>query len=266
MELWDMRVGSRILWETMLEPQFPALLRQTIEMLRRGEGETRSEGLVPTIIAGFDALFVAGGRSGEPAIRSSLLALGLPVFFSQTPDYPGSEEGLRLLEDSGSVNGWVCDLGQTAFKISSRTQRMKFERDVKRLPIRTDDLGESIAGQRHEMRRWLTESLRSFATVAGSPDALVIALPSRLNESAVPEGSSYIGMGNDAALIGDVMNAFAVDRARPRRVWVMNDAELATLEALRVPASRSRKKTLVVTLGFALGAALVMPEERRANA
>src|SRR5262245_26311632 len=72
LELWDMRVESRILWETMLEPQFPAVLRQTIETLRRGEGETRSEGRVPAIIAGFDSLFVAGRRSSEAAIRSSL--------------------------------------------------------------------------------------------------------------------------------------------------------------------------------------------------
>lgn len=261
-----MRVENRILWETMLEPQFPAVLRQTIETLRRGEGETRSEGRVPAIIAGFDSLFVAGRRSSEAAIWSSLAALNLPAVFSQTPDYPGCDEGLRLLGDSGSANGWVCDLGQTAFKISSRTRRMKFDRDLKRLPIRIDDLGESIVNQRHTMRRWLTESLQIFATAAGSPDALVFALPSRVDDSAVPEGSSYIGMGNDGSLIADIVNAFAVDRARLRRVSVMNDAELAALEALRAPALRAYEKTLVVTLGFGLGAAVIIPEDRRPHA
>ena len=76
-----MRVENRILWETMLEPQFPAVLRQTIETLRRGEGETRSEGRVPAIIAGFDSLFVAGRRASEAAIWSSLAALNLPAVF-----------------------------------------------------------------------------------------------------------------------------------------------------------------------------------------
>src|ERR1043165_4525641 len=44
LELWDMRAGNRILWETMLEPQFPALLRQTIETLRRGEARRAAKG------------------------------------------------------------------------------------------------------------------------------------------------------------------------------------------------------------------------------
>src|SRR5262245_11360836 len=78
LELWDLWVGGRVLWEVMLEPDFPALLGRSIQDLRRGEARTRTEGPVPEVIAGFDSLYVAGRRATDAAIRSHLsAALGL---------------------------------------------------------------------------------------------------------------------------------------------------------------------------------------------
>lgn len=254
LELWDLWVEDRVLWETMLEPDFPAILGLAIETLRRGQGRTRNEGQVPGVIAGFDSLYVAGRRSSEASIRASLFALEMPVVFSTTPDHPGQNEGLRLLRGLGSTTGWICDLGQSCFKISCATHRMQFERDLKRLPIGIGGPEESLRDQRRELREWLTECIRVFATNAGLPDALLFALPSRLDDQAVPEGSSYIGMAGDRSLFADVIDAGGLN---PREVLAINDAELAALDALAEPALGLQTKTLVITIGFGVGAALV---------
>ena len=254
LELWDLWVDERVLWETMLEPGFPALLGRSIQALRRGEGRTRTDGDLPQAVAGFDSLYLAGRRATEAPIRSCVSALGLPVVFAKTPHYPGQKEGLRLLEGFGSTTGWICDVGQTGFKISCATQCMRFERELKRLPVRIDDPAESIPDQRRELRAWLAECVRAFATKAALPDALLFALPSRLDDAAVPEGSSYIGMAGDESLLIDVIEASGLN---PRNVVAMNDAELAALDALAEPALESQAKTLVLTIGFGVGAALV---------
>jgi hypothetical protein len=250
----------------MLEPAFPAILRHALAALRHGEGETRSEGRLPAVSAGFDSLYVAGRRSSEPVLQSHLSGLDLPVVFSRTPDFPGREAGLRLLDGLPSTNGWVCDLGQTSLKISHRTQCMTFARDMKRLPLRTDGPGESIPQQRCALREWLVDSLRTFSAAAGAPDSLLVALPSRLDDSAIPEGSSYIGMANDGSLIADVINTVGGPLASLRHVRVMNDAELASLDAIAEPTLRGCAKTLVITIGFGVGAALVFHREGRRHA
>src|SRR5881296_2111059 len=143
LELWDLVVSGRILWETMREPEFPGILSTSIKALRDGDGETRSEGPVPDVITGFDSLYVAGGGSPEPRIRSALQALELPVRFSQTPDHPGEAQALGVLAGLGHEMGWVCDLGQVSFKISSGRDRRQFRRDFQRLPVRTACAEES---------------------------------------------------------------------------------------------------------------------------
>ena len=253
LELWDLRVNDRILWEMMQAEEFPEVLGQVIRDLRHGIGETRSEGLVPKIIQGFDSLYVSGGRSQEMLIRSALFALDLPVIFTSTPEHPGQEQALRVLARFGT--GWLCDLGQTSLKICAANGRMKFRRDFQRLPVREEKPDESFHDQRRQLRGWLGESLRAFLTKAGAPDAIVFAMPSRLDDAAVPEGSSYIGMAGDDSLILDALNA--ADLA-PSDVLVMNDAELAAMDAVAESGLQGCSKTLVITLGFGLGAALAI--------
>lgn len=258
LELWDLTVGPDILWQRMEAPDFPAVLATALAALRRGEGATRSEGPVPAAIAGFDALHVAGGRSEEPPLRAALAALGLPVTFSPTPRNPGATAGLRLLHQRGSATPWICDLGQASLKLSCATDRRQFPRDRRRLPLRTDRPGEPIDEQRRQLRAWVGESLRLFAETAPAPDGLLFALPSRLDDAGLPEGSSYVGMAGDADLIADTLAGAGLS---PRLVLTLNDAELAALEALAEPPVPSARKTLVITLGFGLGAALVIHGE-----
>lgn len=263
LELWDLWIGQRILWETMQDADFPQLLCNTLSELRRGEGATRSEGRVPATIAGFDAVFVAGGRSLEPAIRSALPSPGLPVYFSATPQNPGRNAALRLLAQRGSTDPWICDLGQASLKLCSGNTCSQFTRDLSRLPIRRDTRDEVWAQQRLELRQWLAGSLQSFAETTSTPDALFFALPSRLDDRGIPEGSSYIGMTGDSALIADAIDLAGLN---PRFVLTVNDAELAALDAAAEPQLEQSAKTLVITLGFGLGAALVTRDLNFAHA
>jgi hypothetical protein len=255
LELWDFSVNGRILWELMEHVKFPRILRMIIKMLRLGEGNTLSAGPVPQVIAGFDSLHVAGGRAGESKFSSALQALKLPVTVSPSPDYPGREQGLRLLASMGSTTGWVCDLGQTSFKIGANACQMRFQRNFEQLPGRRNALDDTRDKQRKMLRAWLSESICRFLAIARPPDGILFAMPSRLNDEGVPEASSYIGMEGDSALIAD---AISIAGVHPGCVLVVNDAELAAMEALAEEELQLCRKTLVVTLGFAMGAALAM--------
>lgn len=255
LELWDLLVDGRVLWEQMSNGAFPDLLRRMLHLLRRGQGETRSSGRVPEIIAGFDSLFLAGGRAGEPSVRVAAESLGMPTIISPTPDYPGKSEGHRILGELAVTGGWLSDLGQTSFKICTLAEQRQYPRDFERLPVRTDGFAGPVHEQRRQLRSWVAASLRSFLDAAEPPEALLFALPSRLDDQGVPEGSSYIGMAGDSGLINDVMQEAALS---PQRVLVLNDAELAALDAVAEPRLANCEKTLVLTLGFGVGAALVV--------
>ena len=88
---------------------------------------------------------------------------------------------------------------------------------------------------------------------ADPPEPLVVALPSRLDDAGVPEGSSYIGMAGDALLLPDVVAAAGLGDTG---ILVLNDAELAAHSA-RLTA-RVQAGTLVLTIGFGVGAALLL--------
>lgn len=260
LEIWDLWVGERTLWERMQEPSFPQILVRCLVELRRGEGATRSEGPVPRRVAGFDSLFVSGGRAKETTVRAALSNLGLPVVYSATPDFPARVQADALLRDRRAAAGWVVDLGQTSLKISSRDAERVFARDFTSLPVRTGNGTEQIAQQRSVLRDWVAQSLRAFSRDSAPPEGVFFSLPSRLDAAGVPEGSSYIGMAGDAELVADTLDRAGLE---PRVVLTGNDAELASLEALAEPDLRARDKTLVLTLGFGVGATLVCWSEVR---
>lgn len=255
LELWDLWVDERILWECMATPQFPEILRACVTQLQRGEGATRSEGPVPKEIAGFDAIFASGGRSREPTLRAALQELGLPVAFSATPDFPAQAEARKLLTSRGSTHPWICDLGQTSFKVCTAGKAQVYSREHSALPVRTENSEEEIREQRSEIRAWLYAALGHFRRLAARPpDAMFFALPSRLDDAGVPEGSSYIGMAGDATLVPDVLE---LTQLCPDLVLTANDAELAALEVASHRELDRAKKVLVLTIGFGVGAALV---------
>jgi chitin deacetylase len=81
----------------------------------------------------------------------------------------------------------------------------------------------------------------------------VVALPGELAEDGTPGASSYQGTQNHRDLLPDALQQAHLS---PATIGVINDAELAAVSASLLP--EAAEKTLVLTLGFGLGAALLM--------
>ena len=227
-----------ILWDHMGSPHFSAVLRNALEALREGRARSRS-GSPLEAARDFERVFVAGSRAG---------ALGTLL-----PDGPfaGEAGGLALLREEG-LPGMVVDMGQTSIKVSHGGRRGVILRDFDRLPARG---GEAWTPEdRERLRDFLARALREGAG-AIPPPAVVLALPCELDSEGLPGGSSYAGMEGDRTLVRD---AFVRAGLGHSRVLLINDAELAAASArLAMP----RVKTLVLTLGYGVGGAVLLPEK-----
>lgn len=251
LELWDLCVGTGILWDHMSQADFGHVLKHSLVQLWEGRGETRSEGLAPKELRSFQGLYLAGGGAHDvlahlqdgPWSRTHLC----------TAQHFAGEAGGNFLLGQHDLTGWILDLGQSALKISAAGQQHTWPRDLTRLPIRGNGASASECGQRAELRHFLADALRACSQIVDHlPEGLVCALPSRLDDAGVPEGSSYIGMGSDATLLPE---ALALAGFGPTQILVLNDAELAATSAKLDP--RVNGRTLVLTLGFGVGAALI---------
>jgi hypothetical protein len=240
----------------MKNPEFPTVLRDALIELRSGRAATRSEGAVPGEAAQFGAVFLGGGHWCVEEFRRSQPAWPWPVILSRDGNFVGEAGGLDLLA-AHSVTGLVVDLGQTGLKVSDGIRRWHFPRDWNRLPMRNEVPVDRYPDQRRELRRFLAESVGQCAAESTiRVDALVVALPARLDDTGIPEGSSYAGMAGDEALVTDALVLGDLEKSR---VWLLNDAELAALSAQLHPELPKGRSTLVLTLGFGLGTALVKP-------
>ncbi|MEW6159657.1 MAG: hypothetical protein AB1813_19685, partial [Verrucomicrobiota bacterium] len=208
------------------------------------------------IVRDFDAVFVSGGRSFDERVRAELDRVSFEVIYAAENVFVGETGGLRLLQENG-LSGWVVDLGQRQLKISNGVRRWIFPRDFAQLPLREDRPEENIEEQRKRLREFVVTHLRSC--IDGTPPAhsgLVLALPCRIHDDCRIEGSSYIGMASDHALPIEIAIAAGFSN---HPVFLLNDAELAAWSARYDPRVSSEKKTLVLTLGFGVGAALLLP-------
>lgn len=246
-ELWDLEVPGGILWEKQEDPSFPAILAAALERLRRGEARSRwSQGSLEPC-RDFARVVLAGGR-----------ALDLPATSFPVEVLAGGAGGpSRVVAKARGPRAWVLDLGQSRAKLAAGDAYFEQRRDFARLPIRrpgTTDEGldhrrHDLAEQRQELRSWLGGLIAEARAAHGDPESLLLALPCELTDDALPGGSSYLGMAGDASLAADL--AIAADG----RTEVLNDAELAALAFLQ--AGPVEKKVLLVTLGFAVGGALI---------
>jgi hypothetical protein len=249
LEIWDLEVRGVTLFAARNEPDFGARLAEGIEAIRRGAARTRSGFRVPDACCHIDALF-AGGGGLTGSIEAELRAIGLP--FHDGGAFAGEAGGLDLLDAMGARSGLVIDVGQTAIKISSRHDRLRFPRDLEQLPISRPlgDRGEPRDPFRSFVAGALTSAMRDF----GEADAIVLALPAELDDAGRPEGSSYPGLQGDGDLVAAVLARAGIPGARAA---LLNDGELAALSAKRVvPAAAT---ALVLTIGFGIGGALLLP-------
>lgn len=254
LELWDLLLpDGSILWDHTRAPDFGSLLCGAITGLWNGSAVSRSDGPVSLAPWSFDVVHLTGGGAwnalaGMRGGPWSHTTLGGETVFS------AAAGGAALLAGR-HLTGWVLDVGQTALKLCAGPVRLQKARDWQRLPLRDDERGAQVRGQRDEMRRFLATFFHEMhEAVHAWPAALVAALPCRLNQDGVPEGSSYAGMQGDTALLPDAMRMAGMPEMP---LLVLNDAELAALSACEEAAVTP--PTLVLTLGFGVGAALIHP-------
>ena len=251
LELWDLEVGDGILWDYMNSPRFGCILKSALIEVWNGTAKTRSEGVIPDIAKHFAGVYLSGG--GSAATGDALL--GGPwktVQKGVDQNFAGEAGAMALLSEQG-LRGWMLDLGQSTLKVSFNGQRRTWQRDLNRLPIR-GGLDTPLVEQRGELRRFLAEAIGECVALSGKlPAAILCGLPSRLDDAGVPEGSSYIGMKGDVTLLID---AFAAAGLHSTQILVLNDAELAAVSARLDP--HVHPGTLVLTIGFGIGAALVL--------
>lgn len=252
-ETWDLIVENSLWAEQYCGPDFPVALRRGIHALHAGLGETRSRGPIPSSVAGFDAVYLAGGRAArifqecEPASTPLIVAANAGAF-------AGAPGGLHWLQRNDYL-GWVLDLGQSQLKLATPNRQWAFSRDSTRLRAAGEVSPAEIPTQRRRLREYLALKLEFVLNEESQPpDALVAGLPSPLSEDGTPVGGNYSGLRGYRELLPDALSLIGLDEAA---VFVLNDAELAAHSARLDPRLSGFRKILVLTLGFGIGAALI---------
>jgi hypothetical protein len=249
LEIWDLEVRGDTLFAARGKDDFADRLAEGVAAIQRGDARTRSRITLPDACRELDTIF-AGGGGITSEIAAALGAIGLAFHLGDT--FAGEAGGLDLLEAAGARSGLVVDVGQSAIKISAREGRRRIRRDFDRLPL-TPPLGDQ-GDPRDPFRDFVADGVRAAMRDFGEADAIVLALPAELDDDGRPEGSSYPGLQGDRDVATEVLKRAGIPGAR---VILLNDAELAALSAKRaVPAGAT---ALVVTIGFGIGGALLLP-------
>lgn len=251
LEIWDCRVREAVLWDFREQACFARVLAEVLHAIGEGRARSRSQGAIDARAMGFEALFLAGGGLSPP-LAEHLHCLGVPVISAPDPVFAGAPGGRSLLAVRG-LNGPLVDVGQSSVKLMYGERRLRLERDWARLPMRETVAFADYPAQALELRNFIARGIVRIVEDADI-DGLVLALPCTIDAKARLGGSSYAAMRDNADLVGATVRAAGLEGVS---VLLLNDAELAACSARLCADLEPYKKTLVVTLGFGIGAALL---------
>ena len=248
-ELW---VDGGTLWQWSQSSGFPTALRKAMLTLRAG-GTSHADA-VPPVAAGFEAIFMTGGRIEDKELRAELSNSACAVFFGEEPLFASERGGFDLLSARG-LSGWVADLGKSQLKLAAPGFRWVFPRDWTRLRMAGQVCPAEVPAQRRRVRQFIALGLQiAMAETNQRPQAVVFALPTRVADDGTPSSSSYAGMREDRTLLSDALELAGL---KDSALLVLNDAELAAISALSDSRLTGFQKVLVLTLGFGIGAAMI---------
>jgi hypothetical protein len=252
-EVWDLMVNGALWTERFYEPDFPLALRNGIQTLREGRGVTPN-GPIPSSVAGFEAVFLTGGRAGEQQTRAGLDGITAAVVVAEQGVFGAAVGGVHWLRSHG-LSGWVVDLGQSQLKLATPDRQWMFQRDSTRLRAAGEVRPLEIPVQRRRLREFVALKLRlALMESQRRPEALVFALPTRLAADGTPLGGNYAGLRGYREMIPETLELAGLSGVP---AFVLNDAELAAFSARAEPRLAGFRKILCLTLGFGIGAALV---------
>lgn len=223
LELWDAVVEGRTLFERRADASFYDSLVRAI--LAHPIASTAAR--VAVVGGGVDR-----ARATE-AFHSSPLAL---VLVDDDPFF--------VVAGAGGLGAVVVDAGQTSIKSSGTRGRVRVERG---------DLSRS------DLPRLVAKALVAVVDLS-APIDLVLALPCAVTHEAgriVLGECSYATEGDATAFVADLVAALAGTAAPPlASLRLVNDAVLAA-HAVRARIASSSARTLLLTIGHGVGAALL---------
>lgn len=259
LEVWDVIVGEHPLHEQMGSEHLPGLLLAALQDLRAGVARTLSGVGSLRAACDFALAYLGGGLTLRPGLAAALTGAPFPVIVDANGPFVGEAGGLSLLHKLGR-SGLVIDFGQTAIKVTARGRRFALPRDWSRLPPADRVAAGRVGSQREALRAFLAGSVgQCLERIAHfRPEAAVVALPCELDDYGCPGPSSYAGMDGDATLVTDCLRSAGLGDIP---VLLLNDAELAAASARLCDAVPRQGKTLVLTLGFGVGGAVLLPRD-----
>jgi hypothetical protein len=250
LELWDLLTERGPLWECRDLPAFPTLLMRAIDDVLAGKARRAGGPPPPEDCRRIGHLFLGGGGSHAPGLAEALERGPLPFCLSADGAFVGEAGGLALLCQAG-LAGLVVDVGQTAIKVSTLSRRLLVPRCFEQLPV-----GAADGLARQALRDLVAGAIRQ--ALPFPVEAIVLALPCELDEDCLPGPCSYACLEGDDTFIEEVLRAAGLEGVP---AFILNDAELAAASARLSPDVPADRVTLVLTLGFGVGAALLMPED-----
>jgi hypothetical protein len=264
LEIWDLVSSHGPLFELSEHPCFVGALLETLEALHHSTAQPPAAHTGLAVARGFAGLVIGGGGLLRPGVVNALRAhhaaghspwsrLMLepdPVFMAET--------GGHALAQGQGICPLIIDVGQTALKLMCAERRALVQRDWQTLPTAASVASDQQTIQRQNLRRFVAEAARSFVQHGSArPDVVVLALPCELDDQGMPGHCTYAGLERDGAF-ADTMLAAAGLAELP--CLLVNDAELAAVSARARWANQLPPRTLVLTLGLGVGAALLEKE------
>jgi hypothetical protein len=245
-EVWDLPVAGKLLQEWRDDASFSTRIATMVIALRDAP-PTAFSARARATAAAISRVHLVGGAADE-MISAAIGKRGVPCSYSADP-FAAALAGAALRP------GALCaDIGQTAIKLVHGDRAWRIERDLEQAPLRD---GVPLA-ERSSVRRSTLAFLASVLHTSDSPHAsavssLVLALPCELDDAGAPRSCSYCWPDPDRELVDDLR------RLTGHPIEILNDAELAALAASLDPAVPHDATTLVLTIGFGVGGALLEP-------
>ena len=169
------------------------------------------------------------------------------------PLFSGVSGGDSLLREYG-IQGPIVDVGQLQIKILSMGQKKVYPRNMNLLPMADSVNPEQFSNYTIALAHFIAESIMDSCPIMTNVSGLILALPCAIDEMSRLSGCSYPGLATDAPLLVELAS-FLGKKDLP--IVLLNDAELAAYSAVRMPQVPRPGKTLVLTLGFGVGGAVI---------
>lgn len=247
------------LWQHMDAADFPSVLCQLLQNLQRGNLTTASGADIPIGVADFDSVFLTGGRVDQygNALINALASLSCPVIISGEPVFGAAAAGLKIVEQrEGEVA--AIDVGQTRIKLAMKAKRGTVERSLEQLPCLLPSEQADAEKFADSFSDWIAYALAEYCQKNEPLCHLLLGVPCEIRAAGGFGACSYFPALSAEQVRRHVIERIQVQARLPAlEIQTINDAHLAGYAALTEVQQMPFRKTLVLTLGWGMGASLL---------